>query len=195
MRPSARRNSREGHPDQRPERLALGTDHTARDEDRRIRLEGGSFCGDVVETEDCRRLLALPVLLAACIDGPSYHPQAEPITPITSRPLQTIADRPTVIAVGGAQTIAIDDPTSIGWSGAATTGFRVEPFDSDGWPNTERAEYWVRAVGAGTGSYAISTNRGMAVGTVDAAPVARVALIPVDYQLDGHSAFALAPIG
>jgi len=33
----------------------------------------------------------------------------------------------------------------------------------------------------------------VAVGTVDAAAVANVALVPVDYQLDGHSAFALAP--
>ncbi len=140
------------------------------------------------------KLVALPLALAACVDvdAPTYARLPDPpTTPITSRLLQTVANRPVVIATGGTLTVAIDDPTSIGWSGAATTGFTVEPFTA--WPNTQRPEYWVRALGAGTGSYTIATNRGIAVGTVDSAPVATVTLVPPDYQLDGHSAFALAP--
>lgn len=138
------------------------------------------------------KLFALPLALVACVDAPSYPRQADPpTTPIASRLLQTVADRPVVVATGGALGVAIDDATSVGWSGDATTGFRVEPFAA--WPNTVRPEYWIRALGTGTGSYTISTNHGMAVGTVDSAAVARVTLAPADYQLDGHSAFALAP--
>ena len=140
------------------------------------------------------KLIALPLLLVACVDvdAPSYAPQAAPpTTPITSRLLQTVADRPVVVATGGTLTVAIDDPTSVGWSGSATAGFSVEPFAA--WPNVVRPEYWIRATAAGTGSYSISTNHGIAVGTIDSAAVAHVTLAPPDYQLDGHSAFAIAP--
>ena len=140
------------------------------------------------------KLFALPLVLVGCVDldAPTYAPQAPPpTTPITSRLLQTVADRPVVVATGGTLAVAIDDPTSVGWSGSATAGFRVEPFAA--WPNLVRAEYWIRATATGTGSYEISTNHGIAVGTVDSAAVAHVTLAPASYQLDGHSAFALAP--
>src|SRR6266545_4310465 len=90
--------------------------------------------------------------------------------------------------MGGVAAFGIDDPASIGWYGEATDGFAVEPFDADGWPNTQRAEYWVRALATGTGTFTIQTNHGIAAGSVFAAPLHEIALVPADYELDGRSA-------
>jgi hypothetical protein len=137
-------------------------------------------------------LMAAPlVVLAACADdGRSYPAIPDPPTnPMASDVMTKVADQPIVIATHGVLAVAL--PASIGWSGDATAGFAVEPSDADGWPNTGKPEYWIRATIAGTGSFEISTNLGMAVGSVESADLARVALVPADYRLDGQAAFAL----
>lgn len=134
----------------------------------------------------------LPVLLAACVD-PSYPTVDDsPSTPVASVAQNRVADQAIVVATGGVEAIAIPDVASIGWSGDATAGFSVEPFDADGWPNTQKPEYWIRATAAGAGSFVIHTNHGIASGNLEAADVARVALVPADYELDGRSPFALS---
>jgi hypothetical protein len=139
-----------------------------------------------------KSLLVLPLVVAsACVDSAVYPElPADPTTAVQSRPEVTAGDAPIVIATGGVQGIAIDDVRSVGFSGDATAGFRVEPFDNV-WPNTKKAEYWVRALAAGTGSFEIVTNQGIAGGSVESADVASVALVPQDYELDGHSPFAI----
>ena len=137
-------------------------------------------------------LAVLPVTLLACTDASMSEPIDDtPATPIAPRAIAQVADAPVIVATGGVAAFAIDDPSSVGWYGDATTGFAVEPFDADGWPNTQRAEYWVRALASGNGSFTIQTNHGIAAGSVLAAPLAGVALVPADYELDGHSAFAV----
>ena len=135
-------------------------------------------------------LLLVPVLLAACVDAPALDNSELPATPIGFQQLQ-LGDAPLVIATGGTQTVSFSDVSTIGWSGTASTGFELVPF-ADIWPATREQQYRVRAVTAdGTGTFAIQTNRGIASGTVTSADVAKLALLPASYQLDGHSPFAL----
>jgi len=140
-----------------------------------------------------KTLLALPALLVVgCIDGQAPAPEAtdRPTTPITFDQLH-IGDQAIVIATGGTQTVSIADLQTIGFSGDATSGFELEPFAGI-WPNVRKQEYRVRAVSSEqAGTFSIQTNKGIASGPVDSAEVARVALVPASYQLDGHSAFAL----
>jgi len=139
-----------------------------------------------------KALALLPVSLLACADV--SHPDEyddTPGTPIAPRAIAQVDDQPVIVGTGGAAAFAIDDPASIGWYGEATTGFAVEPFDADGWPNTQRAEYWVRALADGTGTFAIQTNHGIAAGSLLATAVAGVALVPANYELDGRSPFAV----
>jgi hypothetical protein len=142
-----------------------------------------------------RSLLARPFLASlagvallgvACID-PGYPELPEPpTTPIEIAPLAPHA----VIATGGVQGFAIDDATSIGLSGDASAGYRVEPAGKV-WPNLVQPLYYVRAFESGLGSFEIITNRGIATGLVESAEVASLALVPADYELDGSSRFAV----
>jgi hypothetical protein len=135
------------------------------------------------------RALAL-IVLAGCTDL-SYDPEpVDPSTPVAIDMLR-VDGQPGIVATGGTQAVAIASVASIGWSGEATDGFAVEPFDVDGWPNTHKPEYWVRALVAGTGSFVIRTNLGLAAGSIESADVATVAIVPHGYQLAGGGAFAL----
>jgi len=138
-----------------------------------------------------KAMLALP-FLAACLDNAApalYRGNDAPTTPAAFDALH-VADQADVVATGGAQVVTIADHAAVGWSGAATTGFDVEPY-ADVWPNTRKPEYRVRALAAGTGSFEISTSAGIAVGALASADVDRVALLPADYRLDGHSQFVV----
>jgi hypothetical protein len=139
-----------------------------------------------------KTLLALPVLAAACIDhGPvAIDPNVDhPSTPIAFDQLQ-IGDASIVVATGGVQTITIPAALSVGWSAAASDGFDVEP-DGDVWPNTRKPVYRVRALADETGgTFAIATNNGVATGSLASAELARLAVLPADYKLDGHSPVA-----
>jgi hypothetical protein len=138
-----------------------------------------------------KAMFALP-FLAACLDnsGPApYRGNDAPTTPAAFDALH-VADQADVVAIGGAQIVTITDRSAVGWSGAATTGFDVEPY-ADVWPNTRKPEYRVRALAAGSGSFEISTSVGVAGGALASADVDHVALLPADYRLDGHSQFAI----
>ena len=138
-----------------------------------------------------KAMLALP-FLAACLDnaGPApYRGNDAPMTPTAFDALH-VADQADVVATGGAQIVTIADHSAVGWSGAATTGFDVEPY-ADVWPNTRKPEYRVRALAAGSGSFEISTSAGVAGGALASADVDHVALVPADYRLDGHSGFVV----
>src|SRR5258706_15750588 len=143
-----------------------------------------------------KALALAPLVLAACADPPTYRPIDDaPTTPIAfhalaiacrdSLPASSTAEgrcgsidsQPAVIATGGMQIVTLTEALSVGWSGTASDGYAVEPF-GDVWPNTKKAEYHVRALGQGVGSFSISTNNGIAAGTLDSAEVARVAVVP-----------------
>ncbi len=138
-------------------------------------------------------LLALPVVFAVgCIDSQAPAPDTSelPTTPITFDELH-VGDQTIVIATGGTQTVSIANLQTIGFSGGTTSGFELEPFAGI-WPNVRKQEYRVRAVSSEqTGTFSIQTNKGIAAGPVDSAEVVRIALVPANYQLDGHSSFAL----
>ena len=136
--------------------------------------------------------LVLPVSLLACVDPMEPQPPHDmPSNPIAPRALASVADQPVVVATDGVGVFGFDDPSSIGWYGEASEGFTVETFDAGVWPNTRRAEYWVRALASGNGAFTIQTNHGIAASSVLAATLADIALVPADYELDGHSAFAI----
>src|SRR5262245_22961766 len=138
-----------------------------------------------------KAMFALP-FLAACLDNGApalYTHDDAPRTPTAFSALH-VANQADVVATGGAQIVTIGAGLSVGWSGAATEGFAVEPY-ADVWPNTGKPEYRVRALGAGAGSFEISTSAGVAAGTLASAEVDHVAVLPADYELDGHSAFAV----
>ncbi len=135
-----------------------------------------------------KSLLLLPLLVAACVDEYRELP-ADPTTPVETRPLE--AGDAAIIATGGTQGFAIDDPLSVGLSGETTGDFEIETADHV-WPNTRKPEYFVRALASGVGSFEIFTNRGIASGSVESAAVANVTLVPASYELDGHSAFAVS---
>lgn len=130
------------------------------------------------------KLLVLPVLLVACADStPTVDLSDSPSNPVAFDELHAGA-APAAIATGGIQVVTIpNDPNSVGWSGTASGGFAVEPF-GDTWPNMVKPEYHVRALAAGTGTFSIQTDHGIASGTVTSAEVARV-----DAQLlaDAHT--------
>jgi hypothetical protein len=138
-----------------------------------------------------KAMFALP-FLAACLDNSAPAPDRgndAPTTPTAFEALH-VADQADVIATGGAQIVTIDDRTAVGWSGAATAGFEVEPY-ANVWPNTRKPEYRVRALAAGTGNFEISTSAGIAGDALASADVDHVALLPADYRLDGHSQFVV----
>lgn len=121
-------------------------------------------------------LLVLPVLVAACVETPSYRPQPGlPDTPVAFESLQRAGDAPIVIATGGVEVISISDPASIGVSGESSDGFEIDPHDH-AWPNMKQATYALRALQPGDGDFAIATDHGIASGPLAAADVARVAL-------------------
>src|SRR5262249_1895962 len=65
--------------------------------------------------------------------------------------------------------------------------------DGDVWPNTRRPVYRVRALAdEAAGTFSIATNNGIATGTVASADFDHLAILPADYELDGHSQFAFA---
>jgi hypothetical protein len=140
-----------------------------------------------------KSLLLVPVLVAACADAPSYPvPSDSPSTPVAFDQLRVDgADAP--IATGGIQVISIPDPTSVGWSGQASSGFAVEPYASV-WPETQKPEYHVVALADGSGTFSIQTQHGIASGQVTSADVARVDAQPAGnglievalYDRDGH---------
>ena len=131
--------------------------------------------------------VALLVLVAACADAPN------PLPPTTTAPISfTVLGNPQIIATGGYQTVTIDDASQAGLSGTASDGYDVEPF-GDVWPNMIKPEYHVRALAAGTGTFAIATSKGVASGTVESADVARIALVPIDYALADGFHFSIDP--
>ena len=140
-----------------------------------------------------KSLLLVPVLVAACADAPSYPvPSDSPSNPIAFDQLRVDgADAP--IATGGIQVVTIPDPSSVGWSGQATSGFAVEPYASV-WPETQKPEYHVVALADGSGTFSIQTQHGIASGSVSSADVARVEALTAGpglieialYDRDGH---------
>ena len=131
--------------------------------------------------------LVVPLLLAACAEAPGE------LAPPTTAPIEfTRLGVVTTVATGGYETIAIADDAAVGLSATATEGYVVEPVGG-AWPNMIEPEYHVRALVAGTGSFAIQTSHGVAAGDVASADVVRVALAPVNYALDGHSRFIVDP--
>ncbi len=132
-----------------------------------------------------KALLVLPVLVAACAEAPSPLPP-----PTTAQIAYTMLGNPTIVATGGYQTVTIDDAAQAGLSGAASDGYDVEPFGGV-WPNMVKPEYHVRALQAGTGTFAIATSMGVASGAIESADVTRIALVPIDYALTDGFHFAV----
>lgn len=125
------------------------------------------------------------VLLAACAEeGPAVATYEPPQAPVAFTTLGGW------VATGGYQVVTISDKSQAGLSGRASDGFDVEPVGG-AWPNLVAPEYHVRALASGEGTFAIETSHGAASGSVHSAEVARVQLVPPDYALDGHSAFAV----
>jgi len=125
------------------------------------------------------------VLLAACAEqGPAVATYEPPQAPVAFTTLGGW------VATGGYQVVTISDASQAGLSGRASEGFDVEPVGG-AWPNLVAPEYHVRALTSGEGTFAIETSHGAASGAVHSAEVARVQLVPPDYALDGHSAFAV----
>jgi hypothetical protein len=138
--------------------------------------------------------LLLTVLAAACTDDPIAEQRETPTTPIPARPTASVEGHALIVATGGAAAVVIEDRAAIGFSGDATPGYAVEPYELDRWPNTISPEYWIRAHVAGTGAYEIVTSKGIATGLVHSADVARVAVLPASYELaDASAPFAVAP--
>lgn len=134
----------------------------------------------------------LATVLAACATDGIDAEHETPTTPLAATATTTVAGHDIVVATGGALAVRVEDKASIGLSGSASRGFAVEPYEIDRWPNTISPEYFVRANVAGTGSYEIVTSKGIATGVVRSAEIAKVALVPAHYELDGSSPFALA---
>jgi hypothetical protein len=134
-----------------------------------------------------KSLLALPLLVTACMDTTYPEQRPTPTTPIDATPTATIEDN--VIATGGVQRFETDK-SAIGLEGFASDGYTVEP-PRGIWPNLNAPVYDVRALESGTGTFEIITSRGIATGIVESADIASIRAVPTDYQLDGSSPFAL----
>lgn len=137
-----------------------------------------------------KSLLLVPVLAAACVDPALPERPDAPTDPVDIAVTTRAGGDEVVIATGGIVELAIDDVTSVGLSGEATDGYRVEPAGLV-WPNMKAPLYYVRAEAEGAGSFEIATNHGIATGLVESADLATVALVPADYVLDGRAPFAI----
>jgi hypothetical protein len=135
-------------------------------------------------------ILAAPLLAAACLDNSAPGPgRPTPTSPIPFAELD--AAGATTIATGGTQVVTIADPLAIGLSGQVTASYEVVPYGGL-WPDAQQGTYTLRALAAGSGAFSIATAKGVAAGAVASADVDRVVVRPAAYELDGHSAFAVA---
>lgn len=143
--------------------------------------------------------LLVSVLLAACTTEGLPVEHETPSTPVASQAITVVDGQELVVAKGGAVAVHVVDQTAIGLEGNASDGYKVEPYEVDRWPQTISTDYFIRALRApgranvsGMGTYEIVTSKGIATGLVKSADVARVELVPANYELDGSSPFAFA---
>lgn len=113
---------------------------------------------------------ALPlVLLAACAADVDRSPEpASPTTPVA------FDQDGTLVATSGTLTITIPSDVSVGFSATADNADVIPA--STGWPNMTKPVYEVRALAAGTGTFSIATNEGIAAGTFEAADIAKTVI-------------------
>ena len=135
--------------------------------------------------------LLVSVLAACATEGLPVEGET-PSTPVASKTITIVEGQEIVVAKGGAVAVHVVDQTAIGLEGTASDGFAVEPYEVNRWPQTISTDYFVRANVAGMGTYEIVTSKGIATGLVKSAEVARVELVPANYELDGSSPFAFA---
>jgi hypothetical protein len=134
----------------------------------------------------------LALTLAACTTEGLPVEGETPSTPVESKAITVVDGHEIVVAQGGALAVHVIDQASIGLEGNASDGYAVEPYEINRWPQTISTDYFVRANVAGMGTYEIVTSKGIATGLVKSAEVARVELVPANYELDGSSPFAFA---
>jgi hypothetical protein len=134
----------------------------------------------------------LVTVLAACTTEGIPVERETPSTPVASKEITVVEGHEIVVATGGALAVHVEDQASIGLEGSASDGYAVEPYEVNRWPQTISTDYFVRANVSGMGSYEIVTSKGIATGIVKSADVARVELVPANYELDGSSPFAFA---
>jgi hypothetical protein len=134
----------------------------------------------------------LLTVLAACTTEGLPVERETPSTPVASKAITAVEGHAIVVAAGGALAVHVEDQAAIGLEGSASDGYAVEPYEVNRWPQTISTDYVVRANVAGIGSYEIVTSKGIATGIVKSADVARVELVPANYELDGSSPFAFA---